>query len=126
MKGGPHPHRRRLPFVCHSFAVRLALADEPPCTATLGPAGGPPSSLWLRPEQLAGPLQAHALENQRRNLSRTFVLVDDAGAVIGYYSLAMGGVVKDDLPRRLGRGFAPLPDWDGPPRPAGRGCPLPG
>jgi GNAT superfamily N-acetyltransferase len=50
-------------------------------------------------------LRAHALENQRRNLSRTFVLVDDAGAVIGYYSLTMGGVVKDDLPSRLGRGL---------------------
>jgi len=50
-------------------------------------------------------LRAHALENQRRNLSRTFVLVDDAGAVIGYYSLTMGGVVKDELPGRLGRGL---------------------
>lgn len=50
-------------------------------------------------------LRMHALENQRRNLSRTFVLVDDAGGVIGYYALSMGGVVKEDLPRRLGRGL---------------------
>jgi len=50
-------------------------------------------------------LRSHALENQQRNLSRTFVLVDDVGAVIGYYSLAMGGVTKDELPRRLGRGL---------------------
>jgi GNAT superfamily N-acetyltransferase len=50
-------------------------------------------------------LRLHALENQRRNLSRTFVLLDDAGAVVGYYALTMGGVVKDDLPRRLGRGL---------------------
>lgn len=50
-------------------------------------------------------LRIHALENQRRNLSRTFVLVNDAGAVVGYYALSMGGVVKDDLPRRLGRGL---------------------
>jgi GNAT superfamily N-acetyltransferase len=50
-------------------------------------------------------LRIHALENQRRNLSRTFVLVDDAEAVVGYYALSMGGVAKDELPRRLGRGL---------------------
>jgi predicted N-acetyltransferase YhbS len=50
-------------------------------------------------------LQLHGLENQRRNLSRTFVLVDDGGTVIGYYALTMGGVRKDDLPPRLGRGL---------------------
>jgi GNAT superfamily N-acetyltransferase len=50
-------------------------------------------------------LRNHALENQRRDLSRTFVLVDDAGAVVGYYALAMGGVAKDEVPRRLGRGL---------------------
>jgi predicted N-acetyltransferase YhbS len=50
-------------------------------------------------------LRLHALENQRRNLSRTFVLVDDAGVVIGYYALSMGGVAKEDLRRRLGRGL---------------------
>ena len=50
-------------------------------------------------------LRVHALENQRRNLSRTFVLVDDTKTVIGYYALAMGGVIKDELPRRLGRGL---------------------
>jgi GNAT superfamily N-acetyltransferase len=50
-------------------------------------------------------LRVHALENQRRNLSRTFVLVDDTEAVIGYYALTMGGVIKDELPPRLGRGL---------------------
>lgn len=51
-------------------------------------------------------LRVHALENQRRNLSRTFGLVD-GGQVIGYYSLTMGGVSKDELPRRYAKG---LPD----------------
>jgi predicted N-acetyltransferase YhbS len=51
-------------------------------------------------------LRAHALENQRRNLTRSFVLVD-GGQVIGYYSLTMGGVSKDELPRRYAKG---LPD----------------
>lgn len=50
-------------------------------------------------------LRVHALENQRRNLSRTFVLIDDGGVVVGYYALSMGGVAKDDLPRTLGRGL---------------------
>jgi predicted N-acetyltransferase YhbS len=50
-------------------------------------------------------LRLHALENQRRDLSRSFVLIDDADVVIGYYALTMGGVVKDELPRRLGRGL---------------------
>lgn len=50
-------------------------------------------------------LRLHALENQSRNLSRTFVLIDDGGAVAGYYALSMGGVAKDELPRRLGRGL---------------------
>jgi len=49
--------------------------------------------------------RAHALENQRRDLSRTFVLVDDSGEVIGYYSLTMGGVRKAALPPRYGRGL---------------------
>ncbi len=51
----------------------------------------------------------HANENQRRNLSRTFLLIDDADEVVGYYSLTMGGVRVADLPKRLGRG---LPDFD--------------
>ena len=50
-------------------------------------------------------LRVHAVENQRRNLSRTFVLLDDSDVVIGYYALSMGGVSKDDLPRPLGRGL---------------------
>jgi GNAT superfamily N-acetyltransferase len=50
-------------------------------------------------------LRIHALENQRRDLSRTFVLVDDAEPVVGYYALSMGGVAKDEPPRRLGRGL---------------------
>lgn len=54
-------------------------------------------------------LSNHALENQRRNLSRTFVLINDADEVVGYYSLTMGGVSSTDLPNRLGRG---LPNYD--------------
>lgn len=54
-------------------------------------------------------LVGHALLNQQRNLSRTFVLLDDSDVVIGFYSLTMGGVSVDKLPRRIGRG---LPHYD--------------
>lgn len=49
-------------------------------------------------------LRVHALENQRRNLSRSFVLVE-GGQVIGYYSLTMGGVSREELPRRYAKGL---------------------
>lgn len=64
----------------------------------LGPfeCGVKPLDDWLR---------NHALENHTRNLSRTFVLVGERGEVIGYYSLTMGGVLRDDLPPRYGRGL---------------------
>lgn len=51
---------------------------------------------------LGGWLRADALEDQRRNLTRSFVLVG-GGQVTGYYSLTMGGVSKDELPRRYAK-----------------------
>jgi GNAT superfamily N-acetyltransferase len=50
-------------------------------------------------------LRAHAHENEHRNLSRTFVLVDDGDEVLGYYSLTMGGVPPEKLPPGYGRGL---------------------
>ena len=52
-------------------------------------------------------LRNHALENQRRNLSRTFVLLDDGDRIVGYYALTMGGVRRDALPPRYGRRLPP-------------------
>ena len=54
-------------------------------------------------------LSVHALDNQRRDLSRTFLLLDDADRLVGYYALTMGGVRKEALPTRYGRG---LPKFD--------------
>jgi GNAT superfamily N-acetyltransferase len=51
----------------------------------------------------------HAKENDRRDLSRTFLLIGDADRVVGFYSLTMGGVQVSTLPKRLGRG---LPNFD--------------
>jgi len=54
-------------------------------------------------------LRHHGWENERRNLSRTYVLIDEPATVVGYYSLTMGGLRKDRLPKRYGRG---LPNYD--------------
>jgi GNAT superfamily N-acetyltransferase len=50
-------------------------------------------------------LRDHAPDNQRRDLSRTFVLLDDGDRVIGYYALTMGGVRREALRARNGRGL---------------------
>lgn len=47
----------------------------------------------------------HAWVAQRQDSARTFVLIDDAGRVIGFYSLAMGSVEKGAAPSRLVRGL---------------------
>jgi len=52
-------------------------------------------------------LRYHALENQRRNLSRTFVLLDDGDRIVGYYALTMGGVRREALPSRYRKGLPP-------------------
>lgn len=62
------------------------------------------SSFSCRVTSLDDWLRNHALENQRRNLSRTFVLLDDGDHVVGYYALTMGGVTRSELPRRWARG----------------------
>ena len=60
-------------------------------------------------KSLDGWLHRHGLENQRRNLSRVFVLLSDSNEVLGYYSLTMGGVRKSNVPRNYARGL-PLID----------------
>jgi GNAT superfamily N-acetyltransferase len=50
-------------------------------------------------------LRSHALENDHRNLSRTFVLVDDGDGAIGFYCLSGGGVMPEELPKKYGRGL---------------------
>lgn len=49
-------------------------------------------------------LKAHALDNEGRS-SRTYVVVANtgpqAGDVIGYYTLATGGVTRSEMPRKI-------------------------
>jgi GNAT superfamily N-acetyltransferase len=57
-------------------------------------------------------LAAKALQNQDKHLSVTKVLLDEAGAVVGYYTLATGQVDFGDLPvemtKRLPRRLLPV------------------
>jgi len=57
-------------------------------------------------------LATKALQNQDKHLAATRVLVDDAGAIAGYYTLATGQVDFGDLPpalaKRLPRRMLPV------------------
>ena len=53
-------------------------------------------------------LQRYALQNQRADASRTFVLCEDA-RVVGYYSLAAGAVEHGNVPARVKKGLARHP-----------------
>lgn len=48
-------------------------------------------------------LATKALQHQTKHLSATKVLVDDLGAIAGYYSLAPAQIDFSDLPAELGR-----------------------
>lgn len=50
-------------------------------------------------------LAAKALQNQEKHLSVTKVLLDDAGAIAGYYTLATGQVDFGDLPAEAAKGL---------------------
>jgi len=50
-------------------------------------------------------LRGHALESQRRNLSRTFVSLDDGDRIVGYFALTMGGARREPLPPLAGEAY---------------------
>ena len=55
-------------------------------------------------------LSRFALANQKAGAAQTYVAVA-SGVVVGYHSLAVGEVARDDAPERLGKGLAhhPIP-----------------
>jgi GNAT superfamily N-acetyltransferase len=61
--------------------------------------GSTPLDRWLR---------EHAWAAQQMDSARTFVLAD-AGGVVGYFSLAMGSVRRDEPPPKLVRGMPGYP-----------------
>ena len=64
--------------------------------------GAPALNLWLK---------RFAFVNQRNDASKTRVIGDDAGRVLGYYSLAAGSVDHGEAPARIKHGMArhPIP-----------------
>lgn len=55
-------------------------------------------------------LKRYSLINQRSGMTTTFVLtVDDTNDVVGFYSLATGGVDHQDAPARVARGLPKHP-----------------
>ncbi len=50
-------------------------------------------------EQLNDYLKKYAFQNQKKNISNTFVAQKD-GKVVGYYTLTFGSVMKEDLPEK--------------------------
>lgn len=51
--------------------------------------------LWLREQAVAA---------TTRRTARTWVWVDEGGAVVGYYALAAHRVAREDVPSKVGRG----------------------
>lgn len=60
-------------------------------------------------EELDSWLYAHALDSERRDIARTFVVCRGNRRVVGYYSLTMGSVRMADAPRKLVRGLPGYP-----------------
>jgi GNAT superfamily N-acetyltransferase len=54
-------------------------------------------------EQVDDWLRTNALQNQDKRLSVTKVLLDEAGAIAGYYTLATGQVDFSDLPAEVAK-----------------------
>ena len=59
-------------------------------------------------DELDGWLQRHALAAQQMDSARTFVLTRD-NRVVGYFSLTMGSVLREDAPAKLVRGLPAYP-----------------
>ena len=51
-------------------------------------------------------LVRHALPNQAMGAAQTYVAVDRAEGLVGYFSLAVGSVTHDEAPERLAKGLA--------------------
>jgi len=79
------------------------LTDPGPRVERLG-AGHDVTTFACGHDELDGWLQRHALAAQAMDSARTFVLIRQE-RVLGYFSLTMGSVVRQDAPARLVRGL---------------------
>ena len=60
-------------------------------------------------EELDDWLRRHALDSERRDIARTFVVCSGRRRVAGYYSLTMGAVRMAEAPKKLVRGLPGYP-----------------
>ncbi|CAN5358945.1 GNAT family N-acetyltransferase [soil metagenome] len=54
-------------------------------------------------------LSQYALQNQKKDASRTYVAVDADDKILGYYTLVYGGVTVSEAPPEVGAGFGNYP-----------------
>lgn len=50
-------------------------------------------------------LRKYALQNQKRDAARTYVVVDPDDRILGYYTLVFGAVEPDDVPDSISSGL---------------------
>ena len=55
-------------------------------------------------------LQKHATQDEKRNLTRVFVLVEDHKNIVGYFTLSQYAVKPSSIPDRLGKKLPPNRD----------------
>jgi predicted N-acetyltransferase YhbS len=60
-------------------------------------------------EELDSWLRSHALDSERRDFARTFVVCRSGRRIVGSYSLTMGAVRMTEAPRKLVRGLPGYP-----------------
>lgn len=50
-------------------------------------------------------IQKFALQNQKKDAARTYVVVNTENRILGYYTLVFGGIEPDDVPNEMSSGL---------------------
>lgn len=54
-------------------------------------------------------LKKFALQNQKKDAARTYVVTDSSRKILGYYTLVFGSAATDDVPERIASGLGRYP-----------------
>ncbi len=54
-------------------------------------------------------LKRYALQNQKKDATRTYVATDTGNKILGYYTLVFGSVVADEVPENISSGLGRFP-----------------
>ncbi|MBS0655503.1 MAG: GNAT family N-acetyltransferase [Verrucomicrobia bacterium] len=60
-------------------------------------------------EKLDSYVQKHAKKNHKSGVGKTFVLVNEDGLVLGFYTISMASIEFNDLPEKLKKGMPRYP-----------------